>query len=94
MATSGFTEPAQTAETESRPERQRKIKQAMEWLQAHMDGQVCAAADLERQALEQGIAHSTLAEARQRLSIRSEKRGAAWWWIPPKARRKKQPVTV
>jgi hypothetical protein len=94
MATSGFTEPEQTTETESRPERQRKIKQAMEWLQVHMAGQVCPAADLERQALEQGIAHSTLAEARRRLSIRSEKRGAAWWWIPPKARRKKQSVTV
>ncbi len=72
-----------------------KIKAAMRWLREQMhDGQPGRAADLERQALAQGIPHSTLAEARRRLAIRAEKRGAAWWWIPPgEARTRARAVT-
>ena len=62
-----------------------KIHQAMVWLQDAMAGQVRPAADIEPAALAAGIPHSTLAEARRRLHIRSQKRRDGWYWIPPAA---------
>ena len=59
-----------------------KIQQAMEWLETAMAGQVRPAADIEPVALTAGIPHSTLAEARRRLHIRSQKRRDGWYWIP------------
>ncbi len=77
---------------ETRHERQRKIKTAMAWLQGAMGNQSRPAAEVEAEARAQGIAHSTLAEARKRLHIASQKRGHQWVWVPPKTR-KKQSVT-
>ena len=72
-----------------------KIKQAMAFLREHMDGTEHSAAELEAYALELGIAHSTLAVARQRLHIHSVKRGAIWYWLPPdKTRHRKHPASV
>jgi hypothetical protein len=97
MAQVPFDEGSGQADTTSAA-RERKIKQAMAWLQeALKDGLPRPAADLEQQARADGFTHSTLADARRRLSIRSEKRGAAWYWIPPArrpSRRKKQSATV
>ena len=91
MGIAPFARPAAT----SAPKLPGKIRQAMAFLREQMDGQEHPAADLEAHALEQGIAHSTLAVARQRLHIRSEKRGSVWYWLPPdQTRRKKHPVIV
>ena len=91
MGIAPFAKPAATTGLESPG----KFKQAMAFLREQMEGTEHPAAELEAQALEQGIAHSTLAVARQRLHIRSQKRGAVWYWLPPdKTRRKKHPVPV
>ncbi|HLW01878.1 MAG TPA: hypothetical protein VKT82_24705 [Ktedonobacterales bacterium] len=94
MARPRFSSPSATT---SAPAKERKIQQAMAFLQGAMAGQARPAAEVEAEARAAGFTHSTLADARRRLSIRSEKRGAAWYWIPPArraSRRKKQPATV
>lgn len=91
MATIPFEADPQRGEVEAI--RERKIKAAMAWLQEAMAGQQKPAAEIEAAGLAAGFTHSTLADARKRLRIRSEKRGNAWWWIPPRTRRK-QPATV
>lgn len=62
--------PFASQETANALESPGKIKQAMAFLREKMDGREHLAADLEAQALEQGVAHSTLAVARNRLHIR------------------------
>lgn len=82
-------DPGQSTQTQA--QRSQKIREAMDWLQVAMAGRTRPAAEVEAEALAAGIARTTLTTARQRLLIRSKRRGQAWVWIPPKSR-KKQPV--
>lgn len=69
------------------PQRERKVKAAMVYLQSAMTGPR-PAAEVEAAALVQGITHSTLQTARNRLHIRSQRINNQWVWIPPKRRQK------
>ena len=59
-----------------------KIQEAITFLRAALENGARPAREVEAEAAEQGIAHSTLAEARHRLRIKSQRQGSAWQWIP------------
>ncbi len=74
----GPEEPGQPASTQ-----EGKIQGAMAFLRAALEQGARPAREVEAEAQAQGIARSTLTEARKRLGIRSQKQGQGWHWIPP-----------
>jgi hypothetical protein len=69
------TQPASAAEG--------KIQGAMSFLCSALEQGARPAREVEAEAQAQGIAHSTLAEARKRLHIASKRASSGWLWIPP-----------
>jgi hypothetical protein len=67
--------------------RSRKIAEAMAFLRAALATGARPAAEVEAEALAQGIKHATLQTARERLHISSKRRGNQWIWTPPRARK-------
>ncbi len=60
--------------------RERKIKAAMAFLKDALKDGPRPAAEVEKEGLEAGHAHATLALARKRAYIRSERKGQQWIW--------------
>ena len=80
-------EAAQAPEAKAPQARERKIKAAMAFLREALKDGPRPAAEVEAEGLAAGHAHATLALARKRASIRSQRQGKQWIWSTAKQRK-------
>lgn len=69
-------------------QRTRKTAEAIAFLEAVLAHGPRPAKEVEDEARAQGIAHTTLQTARERLKISSTRQGGRWIWTPNPRRRK------
>src|SRR5690242_17440843 len=97
MGTARFVEPEperQDDPAHAAPTREHKIKAAMAFLREALAAGSRPAAEVEAEGLAAGHAHATLALARKRAYIRSERKGNAWMWSTAAQRRARAKANV
>ena len=92
MRAAAIAGPRFEAESAEAPHRERKIKAAMAFLKVALKDGPRPAKEVEAEGLAAGHAHGTLAHARKRASIRSQRQGNQWIWSTA-AQRKKAEAT-
>ena len=80
-------ETSQKPEAQAPQARERKIKAAMAFLREALKAGPRPAKEVEAEGLAAGHAHATLALARKRASIRSQRQGHQWIWSTAKQRK-------
>jgi hypothetical protein len=80
-------ETAQEAAAPAPQARERKIKAAMAFLKEALKDSPRPAKDVEAEGLAAGHAHATLALARKRAFIRSQRQGNQWIWSTARQRK-------
>jgi hypothetical protein len=80
-------EASRKPEAQAPQARERKIKAAMAFLKEALKDGPLPAKDVEAEGLAAGHAHATLALARKRASIRSQRQGKQWIWSTARQRK-------